>query len=71
MIRTEPNNEQQQAEITSGPTRDLSRAMDDQTTTPSGMKLAMKAKGVAYKSLMTACLPPHLRKCIPTPDTSC
>ena len=71
LVRVGPNNEQEQAAIAFDPTEGLSNAMDDHTTTPSGMKLAMKDKGVAYEVLMTGGLPPHLPKCIPSPDRWC
>jgi hypothetical protein len=71
VIRMSANNEQEQAAIAFGPAEDIATAMDDQTTTPSGMKLAMQKKGVAQEVLMTGGLPPRPPKCIPSPDRWC
>jgi hypothetical protein len=71
IIRLGPNNEQEQASVAFGPAKDLFTAMDDENTTPSGMKLAMQKKGVVYEVLMTGGLPPRPPKCIPTPDSWC
>ncbi len=71
VIRLSSNNEQEQASIAFGPATDIITAMDDETTTPSGMKLAMEKKGVVREVLMTGGLPPRPPKCIPSPDRWC
>jgi uncharacterized protein YjbI with pentapeptide repeats len=71
VIRTNSDNEQEQAKIAFAEAKDIETAMDDENTTPSGMKLSMRKKGVAYEVLMTGGLPPRPPKCIPSPDTWC
>ena len=71
VIRTAANNEQEQGSIAFGPNKDLLAAIDDVTTTPSGMKYAMRNKGVTLEELMTGGLPPRPPKCIPSPDRWC
>ncbi|AKH64305.1 MULTISPECIES: pentapeptide repeat-containing protein [Photorhabdus] len=71
VIRTAADNTLQPVNIAFGVTIDITQAMNDATTCPSGLRYQLLNSGISYQSLMTPGLPPHPPKCIPSPTEWC
>ncbi|ETS33344.1 hypothetical protein BB987_11245 [Photorhabdus temperata] len=71
IIRTAADNTLQPVNIAFGVTIDITQAMNDATTCPSGLRYQLLNSGISYQSLMTPGLPPHPPKCIPSPTEWC
>ncbi|MGV7960588.1 pentapeptide repeat-containing protein [Photorhabdus tasmaniensis] len=71
VIRTAADNTLQPVNIAFGVTIDITQAMSDATTCPSGLRYQLLESGISYQSLMTPGLPPHPPKCIPSPTEWC